>query len=384
MFIVQTFASRSAGTDIARLAVQWEAEHQAQTQAHACVSVDFNADPELKATFLEAIGQACLEYGSIEQAIASLQEALELKRRVFGADHPLVAESRRELASALRNASRFDEALEQIEDALPTIERVFGKKNVVFGDALLERAAINLAANNLSEAQSDALESFEILSSHGDIRRVHCLDLQARVINVCAGGDKGKLLEALKLYKQILAEPLLTDKHPWRGTFIHNEGTILHEVGEFAAAKRNFDVVIELWRKTSSDARPSLIDAHINRGRTLRELGDRPSARADVQAALDLDRQVRGARHPYVAYDLVCLARLLMEEGGEQNALQAGQALDEAIAIYRERGFQQHAYLEVALRRRFQLLENQKDLVEADAIQAALDASCGGSETKCA
>jgi hypothetical protein len=36
------------------------------------------------------------------------------------------------------------------------------------------------------------------------------------------------------------------------------------------------------------------------------------------------------------------------------------------------------------MRRRFQLLKNQKDLVEADAMRAALDASCGSTETNCA
>jgi tetratricopeptide (TPR) repeat protein len=386
MLVIQILDDRSDAspqdTD-SRLAVQWQAAAPSQTTAPHCFAVRLDHNPELKANLREVLGQACIEYGSPEQAIAALHEAVGLKTRVFGDSHPSVAATQRCLASALRHASRFDDAGKQIDAAIATMQQYAQTDTVEYADILLEKAAIDLAAHRLDAAHQGAAVSFAKFESRKDIRKLHSLDLTARVIDVCAGNDNIKRLEAAKIYSQILKEPLLGNDHPWRNTFVQNEGTILHGLGEYKAAKRKFDAVIDRWEQEAGSARPCVIDAYINRGRAHRALGDGVSAKRDIVAALKLDREIRGASHPYVAYDLVCLARVLMEDGGADNTAQAGRALDEAVEIYRQAGFEHHAYLEVALRRRYALLKNPRDREQADAIRSTLDASCARREQQC-
>jgi tetratricopeptide (TPR) repeat protein len=384
MLVIQILDDRSANAHSAgRLAIQWQGTQHHDGSGHACLSVHLDNNPELKASFLEVIGAAYLEYGSPAQAIAALTEAVELRIRVFGVSHPATAASQRHLASAMRENARLEEAKLQAEAALETFEKFYGSGSVEYADAKLELAAIALAANRLDEARQDALACLAVFDAKDDIRKLHALDLHARVLNVCAGGDKQQLVQAAALYSEILGDRRLDSGHPWRAAYVHNEGTILHDLGEYAAARGRYDEALESWQQESGDARPCVVDALINRGRARRELGDPQGARHDVENALALDRTIRGPSHPYVAYDLVCLARLLMEAGGEDNKRAAERALNEAIDIYRRSGYENHAYLEVALRRRFQLLNNPADGEEAEAIRRARERSCAGIQSKC-
>jgi tetratricopeptide (TPR) repeat protein len=385
MMILQVLDSREPATAstsaLSRLAVQWH-DASRTTVAEGCLAIDLSCNRELQASLLEALGDAYVEYGAYEQAICALTECVEIRIRLFTESHITVALTRRRLACALRYAGKWGEAYKEIGMAIETLHDLLGSSNVLYADALLERAIVHLMAHQLDKARSDAVESRKLFEAKGDIRRFQSMDVEARVIEICAAESAGTLEPAREIYRQILESTELSVDHPWRPTFLHNEGTILHALGNYVGARDNFTKAIKAW-ECGSDPRPEQIDAYINRGRASRALKDFKAARADVESALRLDTKLRGPRHPYVAYDLVGFARVLIEEDRGGNFNIALKSLDDAIAIYRENGFQTHGYLEAALRRRFELTQNPADKEEAERIREALKNTCNPSQAAC-
>ena len=373
MLVMQVLDDRCGGkSNAGRLAIQWRKPpaDRCDTDSERCLSVDLECNPELKASVLETLATAYLEYGAFDQAVSALEDALAIKEYLYEERHPIVAATQVHLATALRQASKLDQALREVNKAIKTIEFFLGADNVTYADALLERGLIHLDAHRLNEARADAARSAALFGAKGDRRKLLALDLQARIIEVAESKNRAKLAEARRIYEVIFQSDLPND-HPWTPALLHNEGTILHALGEYAAARSNFDRAIGNW-SCACDARPSAIDAYVNRGRAQRELKDFKAAKADVGMALRLDRKIRGHRHPCVAYDLVSLAKLLAQEGAEGHEEAAIRYLDEAIDIYVSNGYQHHAYLELAYRQRYQLSQQSTDKDEADRISASV------------
>jgi non-specific serine/threonine protein kinase/serine/threonine-protein kinase len=95
-------------------------------QAAAGIEGKFGAQPEVEAAIRFTIGEAYLEIGVYAQAERQMERALELRRRIFGAEHPDTIAALGGLAQIYMEEGRFAEAEATAEKALETEQHKAG------------------------------------------------------------------------------------------------------------------------------------------------------------------------------------------------------------------------------------------------------------------
>ncbi len=108
---------------------QYEAGITAHQRALARL-VELEPDGLSVARVLDDIGAAQVQLGRLDEAVANHLRAIEIRVRVYGPKHPVVAASERELGVSLSLAGRIDEAKAPLERALAIHREARGETNV--------------------------------------------------------------------------------------------------------------------------------------------------------------------------------------------------------------------------------------------------------------
>lgn len=241
------------------------------------------------------LSKANLHYnlGEFEAALESTREALALKQRFLGEDHPEVLTLLANLATSASHTGDLEAALQMQHELLAKRRRVLGPEAEEVGLTLNNIGAILLRAGRLEESER-------------------------------------YLREALELRRRIIPR-----EHPDYALSLNNLGAVLRRRGDLAGAEPLLREALELRRRVLPPDHPSLGASHYNLGKIF-ELQERlDSAEVHYRAMLEIDRRAYGADHPEVAYDALQLARLLARRG---DCAGAREAFDEAISVYEAAG----------------------------------------------
>jgi eukaryotic-like serine/threonine-protein kinase len=119
----------------------------------------------LRAWVLNNIGVVLDANGDKEGAAAQLFQALRIKERVLGRDHPDVAYTLANLADTLRAIGRGPEALGLINRGLEILGRTFGASHPRLVPLLVNRAEILNQLGRNAEARNDAERAVAIQES---------------------------------------------------------------------------------------------------------------------------------------------------------------------------------------------------------------------------
>src|SRR5262245_31688499 len=96
-------AKGSRGTEVVvTCASQTSGRKKAAKVACDCTGVDLSNQPEQLSAILDALGIALLNRGCNTEGGKLIEEALEIRRRAFGPDHPSTAASLQSYARVLR------------------------------------------------------------------------------------------------------------------------------------------------------------------------------------------------------------------------------------------------------------------------------------------
>lgn len=321
--------------------------------------------PELLATLLNTIGLAYLTNGDFEEAQCFIEQALEIRFRIFGAEHPQTAASINSLARVHRDAGQLDDAMKRVKEALGINSRISGGESLAVAGDLAVLASIEIARGALTEtehAARSALKIFEDKVQGSDPWVPYLLDLLARVHQW-----RSDYARASEFYQRIreLDAKLYGRDHPVYAVRQHNYGTVLEAQGDLTGAMSKYDEAIEILEKCSGHIEPALIDAISNRGALQITLKDLDAARRDLHDSLERNRKLRGADHPMVGYGLLNLAQLAFEENNFDECV---RTLDEALKILRAKLPARHAYIAAALTVQGRALVQAQKPAESEAL----------------
>jgi tetratricopeptide (TPR) repeat protein/tRNA A-37 threonylcarbamoyl transferase component Bud32 len=180
---------------------------------------------------------AQVQLGRIDEAIASSSQALELRRQVYGEDHPQVAAALREVGNASAAAQDFDAALPKMQEALRIQRAASGGRSIDvavllddIGRILRRRGDLDGAIRN----HTDALEIWqEVLGDpHADLA-VSLLNIGYTLVAA------GRYEDALAQQRRALAmfEAALGAEHPYLVYASNSVGSSLVELSRFAEAR---------------------------------------------------------------------------------------------------------------------------------------------------
>lgn len=257
--------------------------------------------------------------GAYAAARPYLEQALAIRRRILGEQHPKTLKCYWSLGSLLQDVGEFAAARPLIERALATESQLYGEKhsraasNCYWLAALLER---------LGEYDESLLLAERALALNAE-RYGHHHRATAGSYNWLGGllQKRGNLDGARYCYEQALAiHQQLGGVPHWRAAqdltfYLWRVGEVLKELGEYAAALPYLAQIFVIKRAQDAKAALGAAQDLYQLGIQLQAAGDFQRARTCYAAALPIFQQELGDDNPRV---LDVAVRLRDVQGGEE------------------------------------------------------------------
>lgn len=302
-----------------------EVYHQlaAYTQAELCFrdaiaicrqpSVD---DRQRLATALAGLSATLVKEGKFPEAIASANESLTLRRKLFGEESPQAADALLQVSAAFFVAGKYDEMGQSTRQALALARRVFGAESRQAANALHSLAAYQRILGQYPEALLSAREALAIRQKlYGPD---HPLVAQSFTTLSAILGNNGKWDEseaataaAIKIWRKIGGERSGLGISRARVS----QGYMLLEAGRFHEAEEIFRDLVALNRRAGDPAHLLLREALFGLGEAVRAQGRFPEAETLLREALRVAQHSLPAGHQHIASICDELTGVLLDEG---------------------------------------------------------------------
>jgi tetratricopeptide (TPR) repeat protein len=338
------------------------------------------ASPEAGRLLHEA-GLYLYEHGQYAATRPLYEQALTIRERVLGPEHPDTAQTLNHLGQLARKLSSDDDAEQYYARARAIRERVLGPGHPDTAQTLNDlgdlahtrgqyplaetfyRQALTIRAQALGRAHSATIRSIGDLAGirdeQGDYAQAETLYQEALMLSEKSLGlahpDTGlalgklarfyrsqeKYAQAEALFKQALTitEQTLGSDHPEVATLLNNLAVLYREIGNYPQAETLLQRAIRIWQQVFGPE-------HRNTAASLRQLalcysaqGNYAQAEPLFQQVLAIRERALGPHHPNTAQVLVNLADLY---AAQNSYAQAEPLYQRAQAIYQQQLGSQH------------------------------------------
>jgi len=202
--------------------------------------------------------------GRYSEAEPLYLQALELRKRLLGDEHPDVATSLNNLASLYYSQGRYSEAEPLYLQALELRKRLLGDEHPDVATSLNNLANLYNSQGRYSEAEPLYLQALELTKrllgdEHPNVAAsLHNL---ANLYN-----SQGRYSEAEPLYLQALElrKRLLGDEHPDVATSLNNLASLYYSQGRYSEAEPLLLQALELTKRTLGSNHPQTITIRKN------------------------------------------------------------------------------------------------------------------------
>jgi tetratricopeptide (TPR) repeat protein len=235
--------------------------------------------------------------GFFRQAASFYRDALVIREKTLGPEHPDTAENLNELGFLLRLQGDLAGARPLLERALAIREKVLGPEHPDTADSLSNLGLLLQGENDLTGARpflehALAIREKKLPPEHPDTARsLHNL---ARLLQT-----QGELTEARPLLERALAirEKVLGPEHPDTAASLNNLALLLQAQGDLVGARPLFKRALGINEKESGPEHPSTSYVRTNLSRLLLACGQPVEALALGETALTAYANLVGLNH---------------------------------------------------------------------------------------
>ncbi|MBD2515453.1 tetratricopeptide repeat protein [Nostoc sp. FACHB-973] len=253
--------------------------------------------------------------GRYSEAEPLYQQALQLRKRLLGENHPAYATSLNNLAGIYKSTGQYSKAELLYQQALELRKRLLGENHADVVASLNNLALLYDEQGRYDEAEPLYLRSLEIAKSLlGENHPSFALILNNLALLYY---HQGRYTEAEPLSQQAieLDKQFLGEENPDVATDLHNLGLIYRAQGRYNEAESLFLQSLEVKQRVLQKAHPLLADTIYALGYLYREQGRYEEAEVLCIKALELDKLLLGENHPNVAESLNNLAEIYRATG---------------------------------------------------------------------
>jgi tetratricopeptide (TPR) repeat protein len=284
------------------------------------IEKELSDQPEVQATLMNTMGKVYQSLGLYEQATPLLESALTTRQRIFGTEHPDVAESLGNLATLLRKKGDYTIAEPLFREALRIFRKLRGDEDTLVANSLSNLASLLYNKGDYAKAEPLYREALTMQrkllgNMHPDV--VDIVDNLGAVLFRLNNYE-----EAEPLFREALAmrQKMFGDNHPDLAISINNLAQFLKTIGNNEEAEPLFRETLAMRRRLFGDEHPSVATGLNNLAGLLFVKGDFASADSLYREALVIFRKLLGDDHPNVAVLISNLAELLVAEGNYSEA----------------------------------------------------------------
>ena len=279
------------------------------------IAENFEEQPRVKAGLLQAVASTANDLGLQDLADDPQREALAIRRRLLGEEHPETLISISSMGALLLNQGKPSKAEPYYREALETRRRVLGNEHPETLSSINEMGGLLHSQGKLSEAETYHREALE------GCRRVLGDEHPDTLSSISDMGvvlhNQGKLSEAEPYYREALEtrRHVLGDEHPGTLRSISNIGSLLMTQGKLSEAEPYYREALEAMRRVLGDEHPSTLTLINNMGYLLYKQGKPSEAEPYFREALEANRHVLGDEHPQTLVMLNNMGILLSAQG---------------------------------------------------------------------
>jgi len=266
-----------------------------------------------------------------EQAMEHLYKSLAIRKQLYGKGHSDIAESYHHIGGVLFFQGKYEKALEYYKPALAIFEKVYGKQHSNVSDSYNDVGSVLLVQGNYTEALEYFSKAFVICE------QVYEKDNPKIAIAYNSMGQalraKGNYAQALEYYQKALAirEKVYREEHPEVANSYLSIGQVLQAKGNYAQALEYYQKALTIREKVYREEHPEVASSYSNMGNVLQAKGSYVQALEYYQKALAIYEKVCGKEHPDVAISYNNMGCLLENQGKSKEAL---ECFLKALAIY--------------------------------------------------
>ena len=259
------------------------------------------------------------------QAAVLLRDALAMREKVLGPDHPDTATSLHNLALLLRDQGDLAGARPLFERALAIREKVLGPEHPDTATSLSNLAGLLRDQGDLAGARPLHERALAIREKvQGPEHRETGTSVNDLAVVLQAQGD---LAGARPLYERALAinEKALGPEHPGTATSVNNVASLLQDQGDFAGARPLLERALAISEKALGPEHPDTAASLNSLANLLADQGDLAAARPLYERALAIYERALGPEHRRTALLRCNLSALLLLMGRATEALPLGE-----------------------------------------------------------
>ena len=287
-------------------------------------------DELLEAGLLSNLALLQFREGGVDEARRGDELALEIRVRLLGDAHPLVAASHNNLGSDLWMLGRYAEAEAQLREAIEVHEAVAGPDHPRLAASLDNLGALLAERGDHAQARPLIERALQIREQSLAVDHPSLADtlINLGALQVALGDDDA----AAGLFERArdIIERGVGPDHPTMATCLSNLGGVQLSRHRYDAALATFTRAADIYER-------SLGPNHAKVGLTLANLGEAQRLRGDLGAAEQtLSRSMRivqdalGRDHPRLAFPIGRLGLTLLAHGQPARAI---ELLERALAL---------------------------------------------------
>eukprot|EP00741_Cyanophora_paradoxa_P021725 tig00000241_g20969.t1 len=258
--------------------------------------------------------------GDYAAARRMYEEALMLRKKALGPEHPDVAMTMQNLAVVLNAQGDYAAARPMYEEALRVRKKALGPEHPAVASTMQNLAVVLKAQGDYAAARPMYEEALRLRKKalgpeHPDV----AMTMQNLAIVLKAQGDyeaaRPMYEEALRVRKKALGP-----EHPDVASTMQNLANVLKAQGDYEAARPMYEEALMLRKKALGPEHPDVAMTMQNLANVLTDLDDYEAARPMYEEALRVRKKALGPEHPAVASTMQNLASLLEDQGDYEAA----------------------------------------------------------------
>ena len=239
------------------------------------------------------------------------REALAIRERILGPDHPEVAASLDTLAWLLLENGDYAEARPLFERALQIRERALSRNSRAVASTLNGLGYLLFLSGDYAQAQPFLERARQILERNPGPNHP-AVAVSLNNLGLVLHHGVGDYAAAKSLHERALQirEQALGPNHVLVAQSLNNLGELLQDLGNYPAARPLFERALQIREQSLGPNHPAVATSLRSLGRLHQVTGDFASARSALERALEIREQALGPNHPQVAIALNNLALL--------------------------------------------------------------------------
>jgi CHAT domain-containing protein/Flp pilus assembly protein TadD len=258
--------------------------------------------------------------GEYTKAEPLLQEALRIRQKVLGPEHSYTAESLNNLAVLYQDMGEYAKAEPLFQEALQILQKVLGKDHPDTASSLDNLAALYKAIGEYAKAEPLFQEALQIRQK---VLGFEHLDTASSLNNLAAlHRVMGEYAKAEPLYQEALRirQKVLGSEHRYTAESLNNLASLYWVMGEYAKAEPLLQEALRILQKVLGPEHPDTATSLNNLAMLYWVMGEYAKAEPLYQEALRICQKVLDSEHPDTATSLNNLALLYWTMGESAKA----------------------------------------------------------------